>query len=62
MAGKSTIMRSLCAVTVLAACGLHVPASNARVPYIDSFTLRTFSADSPIEGLSAFAIEMLEMA
>ena len=61
MAGKSTVMRSICAVAVLSACGLQVPAEAAVIPYIDSFTLRTFSADSPLEGFSAFAVEMIEM-
>ena len=61
MAGKSTVMRSICAVAVLSSCGLMVPAQSAKLPYLDSFTLRTFSADSPLEGLSAFSVEMLEM-
>lgn len=61
MAGKSTVMRSTMAVALLAACGLFAPVASARVPYIDAFMLRTFSADAPIEGLSSFAIEMVEM-
>ena len=61
MAGKSTTMRSLCAVAVLAACGLYAPVTRATVPYTDAFMLRTFSADSPLEGKSSFAIEMTEM-
>ena len=61
MAGKSTIMRSLCAVALLSACGLYAPCRQAVIPYIDAFMLRTFSADSPIEGKSSFAIEMSEM-
>ena len=61
MAGKSTVMRSLCAVAVLSACGLYAPIAAATVPYTDAFMLRTFSADSPLEGKSSFAIEMTEM-
>lgn len=61
MAGKSTVMRGTMAVALLGACGLFAPCTAARVPFIDAFMLRTFSADSPIEGLSSFAIEMTEM-
>ena len=61
MAGKSTLCRSSCAACLLAACGLHVPAEAAAVPYVDAFLLRTFSADSPTEGRSSFAVENHEM-
>ncbi|PRW39283.1 mitochondrial-targeted muts 1 [Chlorella sorokiniana] len=61
MAGKSTILRSVCAVALLGACGLYAPAGSARVPYFDAFMLRNFSSDSPLEGRSAFAVEMTEM-
>jgi hypothetical protein len=33
MAGKSTILRSVCAVALLGACGLYAPARAASVPY-----------------------------
>ena len=61
MAGKSTIMRSTIAVALLGSCGLFAPAVAARLPYIDAFMLRTFSADAPTEGRSSFAVEMVEM-
>lgn len=61
MAGKSTVLRSLCAVALLAACGLLVPAARAKLPYTDAFILRNFAADSPLEGRSSFAVEMIEM-
>ena len=61
MAGKSTILRSICAVALLSACGLHAPVQSALVPYTDAFMLRNFSADSPLEGKSSFAVEMVEM-
>lgn len=62
MAGKSTILRSTCAVALLGACGLAVPASSTtKIPYIDAFMLRNFSSDSPLEGRSSFAVEMTEM-
>jgi DNA mismatch repair ATPase MutS len=61
MAGKSTVLRSTAAVALLAAAGLHAPARSATIPYIDAFMLRNFSADSPLEGKSSFAVEMTEM-
>ncbi|BDA51431.1 probable DNA mismatch repair protein MutS at C-terminar half [Coccomyxa sp. Obi] len=61
MAGKSTVMRGTMSVALLGTCGLFAPCEAAAVPFIDAFMLRTFSADSPIEGLSSFAIEMTEM-
>ena len=61
MAGKSTILRSVCAVALLSACGLYAPVQSAVVPYTDAFMLRNFSADSPLEGKSSFAVEMVEM-
>ncbi|DBA98847.1 TPA: hypothetical protein ACH3X1_014607 [Trebouxia sp. C0004] len=61
MAGKSTILRSVCAVALLSACGLCAPVQSATVPYTDAFMLRNFSADSPLEGKSSFAVEMVEM-
>jgi DNA mismatch repair ATPase MutS len=61
MAGKSTVLRSTAAVALLAAAGLHAPARSASIPYIDAFMLRNFSADSPLEGKSSFAVEMTEM-
>lgn len=62
MAGKSTILRSTCAVALLGACGLAVPAApETQIPYIDAFMLRNFSSDSPLEGRSSFAVEMTEM-
>ena len=62
MAGKSTLLRSTCAVALLGVCGLAVPAgAETVIPYFDAFMLRNFSADSPLEGRSSFAVEMTEM-
>ena len=62
MAGKSTLLRSICAIALLGACGLAVPASaSSNISYIDAFMLRNFSSDSPLEGRSSFAVEMTEM-
>jgi DNA mismatch repair ATPase MutS len=61
MAGKSTVLRSAAALALLASCGLHCPASHARVPFFDSLIVRMSSTDSPAEGLSSYAVEMAEV-
>uniref|UniRef100_A0A7S3ENA7 DNA mismatch repair proteins mutS family domain-containing protein n=1 Tax=Rhodosorus marinus TaxID=101924 RepID=A0A7S3ENA7_9RHOD len=61
MAGKSTVLRSVCSIALLATCGFLVPAKEASVPFVDYIMLRTFSSDSPAEGKSGFAVEMHEM-
>lgn len=61
MAGKSTVLRSVAALALLAQCGLHAPVVSAQVPRLDSLIVRMASTDSPVEGLSSFAVEMLEI-
>ena len=60
-AGKSTVLRSVASVALLGCCGLMVPAAKAAVPFYDAFMLRNFSGDSPLEGLSSFALEMVDV-
>ena len=54
-------MRSVCAVSLLGNCGLAVPAARAEVPYQDGYFMKAASLDAPSEGLSAFAVEMLDV-
>ena len=60
--GKSTVLRSIAAVGLLANCGLMVPAACATVPFYDALMLRNFSGDSPLEGKSSFQLEVSDMA
>jgi len=62
MAGKSTVLRQVAACALLGASGLMAPCREASVPYIDAFLLRTFSHDSPREGVSSYGVECQEMA
>jgi hypothetical protein len=55
------VMRSVCAVSLLGNCGLAVPAARAEVPYQDGYFMKAASLDAPSEGLSAFAVEMLDV-
>jgi hypothetical protein len=59
--GKSTVLRSLAAVSLLGVSGLLVPAAAVDMSWLDTIMLRNFSGDSPAEGRSAFGAEMFEM-
>lgn len=65
MSGKSTLLRSITAAALLANCGLSVPVEHddvgLAVPRLDGYFLRTNGADCPSEGMSAFALEALDM-
>ncbi|XP_078166750.1 MUTL protein homolog 1 [Carex rostrata] len=59
--GKSSILRSICAASILGICGLMVPAKSAIIPHFDSVMLHMKSYDSPVDGKSTFQIEMSEI-
>ena len=61
MTGKSTVLRALTALALLANCGLMVPAAAATVPHYTTFVLRNFSGDAPTERMSAFGMEIRDM-
>jgi DNA mismatch repair ATPase MutS len=59
MAGKSTLIRSLAATTLLASSGFMFPAKKLTITNeIDGWFVRTGANDDPEAGLSAFAVEM----
>jgi len=59
MAGKSTLIRSLAATTLLGSCGFMFPAKEISISKeIDGWYVRTGAGDDPEAGLSAFAVEM----
>lgn len=59
MAGKSTLIRSLAATTLLGSCGFMFPAKEFSINCeIDGWFVRTGAGDDPEAGLSAFAVEM----
>ncbi|KAJ8601004.1 hypothetical protein CTAYLR_009337 [Chrysophaeum taylorii] len=60
--GKSTVLRSVAAATILATCGLHAPA-RGTVPSSCDVALRAAPrGDVPLLGKSAFAAEMDDLA
>ena len=60
MSGKSTYMRQVALMAVLAQIGCFVPASEAELPIFDQIFTRIGAADDLISGQSTFMVEMLE--
>jgi DNA mismatch repair protein MutS len=61
MGGKSTYMRQLAIIIILAQIGCFVPASYANVPLINKIFTRIGASDDLSMGNSTFMIEMLEV-
>ena len=62
MAGKSTAMRQVALITVLAQSGSFVPAARARIGLVDRLFTRVGAADDLARGQSTFMVEMAECA
>ncbi len=62
MGGKSTYMRSVALIALLAHCGSFVPAASARIGPIDRILTRIGAADDLAGGASTFLVEMTEAA
>ncbi|HEX7156611.1 MAG TPA: DNA mismatch repair protein MutS, partial [Burkholderiaceae bacterium] len=62
MGGKSTYMRSIALIALLACCGSYVPAAQATLGPIDRILTRIGAADDLARGASTFMVEMTEAA
>ena len=62
MAGKSTYMRQVALITLMAHMGSFVPAKQASIPITDKIFTRVGASDSLSTGQSTFMVEMAEMA
>ena len=62
MGGKSTFMRQVGMIAVMAHLGSFVPAEEARMPLFDSVMVRVGAGDSLLKGISTFLSEMLQMS
>ncbi len=62
MAGKSTYMRQIALIAILAQAGSFVPASYASIGSIDQVFTRIGAFDDLASGQSTFMVEMVELA
>ena len=62
MAGKSTYMRQVALITLMAQVGSFVPAETARIGVVDKIFTRVGASDDLSMGQSTFMIEMMEVA
>ncbi len=62
MGGKSTILRQIALIQILAQIGSFVPASFARLPIVDRIWTRVGASDDLASGRSTFMVEMTETA
>ena len=62
MGGKSTYMRQIALIALLAHCGCYVPAKRVRLGVLDQIFTRIGAADDLASGRSTFMVEMTETA
>lgn len=62
MAGKSTLMRQVALIALMAQIGSFVPAQAAELPLFERIFTRLGASDALNEGLSTFMVEMTETA
>jgi DNA mismatch repair protein MutS len=62
MGGKSTYMRQVAIIVILAQIGAFVPAANANIGIVDRIFTRMGSSDDLAGGRSTFMVEMTETA
>ncbi len=61
MSGKSTYMRQIALMTIMAQIGCFVSASSANLPIFDAIFTRIGAADDIVSGQSTFMVEMSEV-
>ncbi len=62
MAGKSTYMRQVALIVLMAQIGSYVPASEAKIGIVDKIFTRVGASDDLASGQSTFMLEMSEVA
>lgn len=62
MAGKSTYMRQVALITLMAQAGCFVPAASAKICVVDRIFTRIGASDDLSSGKSTFMVEMSEVA
>ena len=62
MAGKSTYMRQMSIISIMAQIGCFVPAKEAKLKIFDAIYTRIGASDDLVSGESTFMVEMMEAA
>jgi DNA mismatch repair protein MutS len=62
MAGKSTYLRQVALITLMAQIGCYAPASEAKIGVVDRIFTRVGASDNLVRGESTFMVEMIETA
>jgi DNA mismatch repair protein MutS len=62
MAGKSTYLRQIGLIVIMAQMGSYVPAKSVRMPVFDRIFTRVGASDNLAQGQSTFLVEMIETA
>jgi len=62
MAGKSTYMKQVALIILMAQMGSYVPATDAKIGVVDKIFTRVGASDDLVSGQSTFMVEMSEVA
>lgn len=62
MSGKSTYMKQVALISIMAQVGSYVPAKEAKLSIIDKYLTRIGASDDILSGQSTFMVEMSEVS
>ena len=62
MSGKSTYMKQIALISIMAQIGSYVPATEAKLPIVDKYLTRIGASDDILSGQSTFMVEMSEVS